>query len=36
MGLSSSCSIFETFSTSLEWMDAGCLLLHILDDANVT
>ena len=37
MGLSSSCAIFESFSTALEWVslnlfDASGAVLHILDD----
>lgn len=36
MGCSSSCAIFEAFSTSLEWISKNCLgasaVLHILDD----
>ena len=36
MGLSSSCAIFEAFSSSLEWISAHCFgasgVLHILDD----
>ena len=36
MGCSSSCAIFEAFSTALEWLAKHCLcasgVLHILDD----
>ena len=36
MGLSSSCAIFEAFSTALEWLSinhlGACAVLHILDD----
>ena len=36
MGLSSSCAIFESFSTALEWLSVNhlgaCAVLHILDD----
>ena len=36
MGLSSSCAIFESFSTALEWLSINhfgtCAVLHILDD----
>ena len=36
MGLSSSCNIFEAFSTTFEWLSVHCLgassVLHILDD----
>ena len=36
MGLSSSCAIFEFFSTALEWLSVdhvgACAVLHILDD----
>ena len=36
MGLSSSCAIFESFSTALEWLAinylGACAVLHILDD----
>ena len=36
MGLSSSCAIFESFSTALEWLSithlGACAVLHILDD----
>ena len=37
MGLSSSCAIFESFSTALEWVSLNLLdasaVLHILDDS---
>ena len=34
MGLSSSCAIFESFSTPLEWLSINhlCAVVHILDD----
>ena len=36
MGLSSSCAIFESFSTALEWLSinqlGACAVVHILDD----
>jgi len=36
MGLSSSCAIFEAFSTALEWLSINhlgtCAVLHVLDD----
>lgn len=36
MGLSSSCAIFEFYSTALEWLSVNhvgaCAVLHILDD----
>ena len=36
MGLTSSCAIFESFSTALEWLSithlGACAVLHILDD----
>ena len=36
MGLSSSCAIFESFSTALEWLSVNhlgaCAVLHVLDD----